>query len=267
MTSDVKRMLVSHGIVQNLSVRVRHWLLSAVIAVVVLGLIYWIALIFGRTGGDAAPQPWVTLMFGRTGGNGTPQHTWVKDVLQISILITGFAIGYVQWRLARYEVSLEKYYDRLDVADKRLGTLIEQAWSRTNPEAQPFSVYENPPRVGVLLFDIWVFAELYNLEYVIQKYRRGYTEHEQVCRGLHTFRARCENDPEFLKRAVRFCSRPNYHDSTRIVVKRIESEMDDQKHLPGIFMLLFAGLVGFGVKALSERIHRRPDHRERRAED
>jgi hypothetical protein len=170
-TSTAKRKkLATYSIRPNWWVRVRPWLIGLVITGIALGLIYWIW------------QPAATSQ-----GTPSPEQTRIKDVIQILILILGFVFGYVQWIMARYEASLDRFYDRLDVANRRLGTMVEQAWNRANPvDMAGFDVYANPPRVGVGLFDMWVFAELDNLEYIIEKYKWGFITAAQACRALNT---------------------------------------------------------------------------------
>jgi hypothetical protein len=148
----------------------------------------------------------------------------LKDKLSISGAVAAFVVAYTQWQLARYEASLEKYYDRLDIANRRLNTLVEQSWNNKDGN-KGFDVYQNPPNVGVSLFDMWVFAELDNLEYVIEKYRRGYVEAEATCRGVHAFKGRCSMDPEFMRRSVEFCRSPVYHEGLRHVVRQISDEI------------------------------------------
>jgi hypothetical protein len=151
-------MLRSYGIGRRRQVVLMNAVVVAFVGALVAGLTSYGALVW-----NAAPS-----------AGGVPPHAAaLKDILQVAAVVIGFGVAFYQWRLARYEASLEKYYDRLDIANRRLNTLIEQAWSN-KPDPKEFDVYDNPPKVGVSLFDMWVFAELDNLEYVIQKYRRGY---------------------------------------------------------------------------------------------
>lgn len=70
-----------------------------------------------------------------------------------AILSLAVAIAYRQWRGARHEISIDKYYDRMETANKRLEVL-----ETDKPAAE----------------DMHVFAELDKLEYVIVKYEYGY---------------------------------------------------------------------------------------------
>jgi hypothetical protein len=209
------RSILSHyGIERSSWAKLRDVLVYVFVGVVFAGILYLIVQLFlpaapVAPAQGAAQQPLVQL----------------KDVIQICVVSVGFLIAYVQWRLARYEASLEKYYDRLDVANKRLGTMLDQDWAHIPEGGAAFDVYACPPRVGVSYFDLWVFAELDNFEYVIEKYRRGYIEHAQACRGLRAFRKRCLTDPTFLRKAVEFCADPHYHDMTRAAVRRLRDEI------------------------------------------
>jgi len=90
-----------------------------------------------------------------------------KSVAQLILSIGVLLIGYQQWRDARQEASFERFYDRLNIANSR----------REKLGADPFTMY--------------VFAELDNLEYVIERYKLGYMSAELACRGLETFKSRC----------------------------------------------------------------------------
>lgn len=44
----------------------------------------------------------------------------VSELFTVFLAGIGLAIGFQQWRDARREASLEKYYDRLDLANRRM---------------------------------------------------------------------------------------------------------------------------------------------------
>jgi len=90
-----------------------------------------------------------------------------KSVAQLILSLGVLLIGYQQWRDARQEASFERFYERLRIANDR----------RDKLGADPFTMY--------------VFAELDNLEYVIERYKLGYVSAELAGRGLRTFRSRC----------------------------------------------------------------------------
>src|SRR5690242_17438552 len=114
--TDEKRILKNYGITQGAWAVVRPWMVALVICFVVVGIIYWLA------------QP-----ASGTARGGSPEQTTTKDFLQIAFVVLGFAFTYVQWVLARYEGSLDRFYERLDLANQKLSTMLEQAWARASP--------------------------------------------------------------------------------------------------------------------------------------
>lgn len=116
----------------------------------------------------------------------------------------GFAIvAYMQWRATRQEISIDKYYDRLDVVNKRLEVLSD-----------------------VDKRNMYVFAELDKLEYVIKKYELGYISPDLASRALSNFRAVCRNRPEFHKSALDWVETAGYCEETKQVVKNVCKECD-----------------------------------------
>jgi hypothetical protein len=222
---EAERMLLKYGICRDHTFSHTFHYTNAVI--VLMAIFYAVVLMSflyqGPTGGH---QP------------GTTQPSGAI-MLQASLLLSGFIVAYIQWRLARYEASIEKYYDRLDIANRRLNTLVEKSWDHIKSMRSgdsgddvaekagryKFSPYANPEGVGVSLFDMWVFSELDNLEYVIEKYRRSFIELEHMCRGLHAFKGRCKRDPEFMRKASEFCDSAIYHSELRKAVKAIQKEL------------------------------------------
>lgn len=96
------------------------------------------------------------------------------------IALGAFILGYQQWRSARFETSIEKFYERLEASNKRL-----QEWSTVR---ELLGAVDDQPH---FLQSMYVFSELDNLEYVVQKYKYGYMSAEQALRGVMTFKARC----------------------------------------------------------------------------
>jgi hypothetical protein len=122
--------------------------------------------------------------------------------ITLGVLTTGaFLIAYQQWREARYEQSLEKFYDRLELANRRLEKL-----DNTNT------------------FDMYIFTELDNLEYVIEKYRLDYMSSAHAVRAKRTFYSRCEQE-EFREKALYWVGVAGYQPTTVEVVKRICTQM------------------------------------------
>ncbi|WP_207485819.1 hypothetical protein [Arenibaculum pallidiluteum] len=201
--------LAYYGIKPNMWVMVRPWLIGAVILLILLLILLWLK----------QPIP------DDAKANTSSQET-AKDAVEISVIIFGFVFGYIQWIMARYESSLDKFYDRLDVANNRLGAMVDQSWSQATPGTlPPFNVYTPPDPVGVSLFDMWVFAELDNLEYVVEKYTWGFLTPTLACRAVETFKSRCVHDKTFTERALNFAAASGYRKTTRIIVERIRSDI------------------------------------------
>lgn len=116
------------------------------------------------------------------------------------LALGAFIVGYHQWRAARRETSMDRFYDRLDIANRRLATLE-----------------------GIDPFHMYVFSELDNLEYVIEKYRLGYMSPEQALRGLRTFQSRIKgsNGQEFAEFAEETLDKSAYSPNTCHVVKTV----------------------------------------------
>ena len=118
-----------------------------------------------------------------------------------AILSLGVAIvAYRQWRAARHEISIDKYYDRLEVANKRL-----EALDTDKPTAD----------------DMHVFAELDKLEYVIAKYEYGYMSPVLALRALNNFRAICMDRRGFRGRASEWVNKASYRPITRLIVNKV----------------------------------------------
>lgn len=125
-----------------------------------------------------------------------PNQTGI-DVTLVTLTLGAFLFAYQQWREARFELSLEKFYDRLELANQRLEKL------------------DTTDR-----FDMYIFTELDNLEYVIQKYKLDYMSTAHALRAIQTFRSRCEHK-QFREKALFWVEVAGYHPTTTEVVKRI----------------------------------------------
>ncbi|MBV8846778.1 MAG: hypothetical protein JO307_28550 [Bryobacterales bacterium] len=102
-------------------------------------------------------------------------HPWGNDIngtnaLTAVVGLGAFLIGYNQWRSAKQETSLERYYERLKIANEARNSLTDA----DHPD--PMHMY--------------AFTELDNLEYVLQKYQLGYMAAEHALRGVKTFNSR-----------------------------------------------------------------------------
>jgi hypothetical protein len=129
------------------------------------------------------------------------------------------ATGLQQWRAARNETTLDKFYERLEASN----TLLD-AW----PEARGFVALVPPgddplEREGYYRRVMYVYRELDDLEYGLAKYRIGFMSSENAYRCLRTFRARCLS--EEFRTLARECVRcePGYNEETeRVVAKAAE---------------------------------------------
>jgi hypothetical protein len=117
------------------------------------------------------------------------------------ITLGGAVVTYQQWRAARYEAALDKFYDKLEIANRRREAL------RGEGEVDPF--------------DMYIFTELDNLEYTLEKYKLGYVMPAQLCRSLEMFRMRCEGIKGFADGASDLVSRAAYHPTTASIVRDI----------------------------------------------
>jgi len=121
-----------------------------------------------------------------------------------AILSLGVAIiAYRQWRGARHEISIDKYYDRLETANKRLEVL-----ETDKPAAE----------------DMHVFAELDKLEYVIVKYEYGYISPGLALRAVKNFQGLCIDRKGFSERASHWVHRAAYREITRTVARAVCEE-------------------------------------------
>jgi hypothetical protein len=99
-------------------------------------------------------------------------------------------LGYLQWRAARHEVSFDTYYDKLDTANQKF-----DAW-------RVEALKEDPGALQSHLNTMFVFAELDNLEYVLEKLKLGYVRQELAERAVRNFRSRCADGTAFCDKAL-----------------------------------------------------------------
>lgn len=136
-------------------------------------------------------------------------------------------LGYLQWQEARHEISMDKYYDRLEIANKKReegGLLI---YRMMHPHDKCYR--------ALLKKMMLVYSELDNLEYMIEKYKLGFMKPEQACRGLRTFQHRCRSE-EFRQMAKTRVADGDYSVDTaevvRVVIAQIEAEIQKENRLP-----------------------------------
>lgn len=114
------------------------------------------------------------------------------DILKALAGFVIFSVGYLQWRAARHEITLDKLYDKLDLANKKF-----DAWRIEHLKG-------NPEKLEDHLHTMFVFAELDNLEYVLEKYQLGYASRELAERALRNFESRCSESERFRNTALYF---------------------------------------------------------------
>jgi hypothetical protein len=148
-----------------------------------------------------------------SGANTTGPTTAFLSPLVTFLLLLG---GYWQWQRARLEISMDKYYERLNIANQ---------WWKSSPPVQKimaaFSSDSEDPEVTM-----YVCLEIDNLEYVIEKYRIGYIDDEQACRALRAFQIRCLAAAEFRKIARRRIHAGDYTPRTAAVVCSVCDAVD-----------------------------------------
>ena len=119
--------------------------------------------------------------------------------------------GYFEWKSARHESSLDKFYERLCIANEsneKLG------------DGGDTGAFGNV-KYGELA--LYVYRELDNFEYVLERYRRGYIDVALAVRGLRTFQSRIAK-PIFraeLERLGNLVDNAGYCRHTNRVVERL----------------------------------------------
>jgi hypothetical protein len=147
-----------------------------------------------------------------------------ETVVGGTVALGAVLVGAQQFAASRNEVSLEKFYDRLQVTNDRL----EEFASTREFIGLPFG----RPEDGRFDDDdfhrrMYVFRELDNLEYAIAKYRIGFMSRDNAHRSLRTFRSRCAVSEAFCHMAhdqvhgTRSERDSGYDPQTKIVVCRI----------------------------------------------
>lgn len=145
-----------------------------------------------------------------------------SDIMIAASALGALIVGYHQWREARRELSMERYYERLDIPNRRLEGHKADG-SRTVHDmikvSLPELTNEDPDAL------MYVYVELDNLEYVIERYKLGYMKTKQACRGLRTFQLRCWS-PQFRRIAHHRVHAGDYHSRTARVVDRVFDEIE-----------------------------------------
>lgn len=129
---------------------------------------------------------------------------WANSISPI-VAIFAAIIAYQQWRANKHETSIDKYYDRLDIANKRLEVLPD-----VNKE------------------DVYIFAELDKLEYVIMKYELGYISPHLALRGVKNFESLCKKRMGFKEKAKSWINNAAYLEATKAVVSKVFFKLEKE---------------------------------------
>jgi hypothetical protein len=146
------------------------------------------------------------------------------DMVAMLITIGGLTLAYQQWYGTRHEMSLQKFYERLEVTNQRLDN-----WPAARPLAGPWPIINGQHKRSeeqVYERAMYVYRELDSLEYAVEKYRLGFMDAENAHRCLRTFYARCQSS-EFRELALH-CVTANcgYSHNTIDVVNRVHSSIE-----------------------------------------
>jgi hypothetical protein len=130
------------------------------------------------------------------------------------VAVCAFILGYQQWLDGRRETSFDKYYERLDGADRRLENwpaaqaMLNQFWGG-GLKSDDFQRYN------------YIWVELDNLEYMLEKYKLGYVRADHALRAVETFASRCESSEfrEVLESVANI--KAGYHGTTVGLATRV----------------------------------------------
>ena len=103
-----------------------------------------------------------------------------------------------------------KYYERLNLANTKF-----DAYNTSNKKSPADSV-----GLQSHLYAMFIYSELDNPEYILEKRCLGYVELDLVGRALQHFEERCK-EKEFRDAALRLVNSAGYKRGTKHVVKRI----------------------------------------------
>ena len=133
------------------------------------------------------------------------------------VALGAFILGYQQWRSARFETSIDKFYERLEASNRKL-----HEWTTAR---ELIGALDNQLNFQQSMY---VFSEIDNLEYVIQKYKYGYMSTDQALRGVKTFKSRCIHD-KFRERAQSCLEMGGYNPETIEVFVNVCKEIEQEK--------------------------------------
>ncbi len=104
-------------------------------------------------------------------------------------------LGLWQWRAQRSEISLDRYFDRLELANKyRLEYFGKYAEACATDGAVQG---EDRQRAVQQFYFFYVFTEIDSLEYAARRYHYGYMPDDLAERAVLTFENRCRHSPAF----------------------------------------------------------------------
>jgi hypothetical protein len=98
-------------------------------------------------------------------------------------------VGLWQWRSGRHEASLDRFYERLALANE----LVLEAYESAARARQAGPGDDLATKVAENVFRYYVYTEIDNLEYAIEKYRKGFMDERLAFRALRSFQDRCKN--------------------------------------------------------------------------
>ena len=125
----------------------------------------------------------------------------------VAMLSFGVAIvAYQQWRENRYEISIDKYYDFLAEANRRLECLEEISKKQMH-----------------------AYVELDKLEYVIVKYELGFIPEKFAKRAIDNFKCHCMKTDQFQSCVQKALAESAYLDTTKKVASLICKKCDNEK--------------------------------------
>ncbi len=123
------------------------------------------------------------------------------DVVVRSVTgLTGFvalAVAAWQWRAARHESAIDKFYERMKLANEMRLQAAESAFAH----GRDVPIVTHGARdYADLAASFYVFTEIDNLEYCLHKYRYGFATRRITNRALETLQNRCDHLPEFREK-------------------------------------------------------------------
>ncbi len=132
-------------------------------------------------------------------------------------------IGLSQWRAARDEVSLDTIYQRMEETNKLL-----DGWEEVWHFAGPWPTIKGLDKKSNYRHVMYVYRELDNFEYAVEKYRIGLMEPQTAHRVLRTFQARCKESDLFCCLALKCVNTLGYSQETQQIVEKVVEKMNPE---------------------------------------